>query len=215
MISPRFSAISSASIPSPVRPVSMPANLLLNLICDTLVLYRCASRLNVKPGTGASDSSRLFLAHLFRPVAFDVLAVIFDLSVRALLAPAEVLHGDLGGGLVHVEADPRAESRHRAPKQHVGEGLGHLTLESVQDLSPYDPALECGRRGERQAQRGVVAGHLEHFRRKNTVDLEEPLGQLVSEAARRLEVSGEGGEVLRGAAWQGHLVRAALRGLAA
>src|SRR5215204_2840163 len=119
MISPRFSAISSASIPSPVRPVSMPANLLLDPICATLVLYRCTSGLNVKPGTSASDSGCLFLAHLFRPVALDVLVVILDLSLRALLTPAEVLDGDLCGGLVHVEPDPRAESSHRAPQQHV------------------------------------------------------------------------------------------------
>src|SRR5215210_3839902 len=119
MISARFSAISSARMPSPVRPVSMPANLLFNPICATPVLYRCASRLNVKPGTSASNFGGLFLPHLFRPVAFDVLAVILDLSLRALLIPAEVLYGDLGGGLVHVEPDPLAEPRHRAPQQHV------------------------------------------------------------------------------------------------
>src|SRR5215210_4123732 len=144
MISARFSAISSARMPSPVRPVSMPANLLLDPICATPVLYRCASRLNVKPGTSASDSGCFFLAHLFRPVALDVLAVILDFSVRALLTPSKILHGDLCGGLVHVEPDPRAEPSHRAPQQHVGEGLGHLALEGVKDLSPYDAALDRG-----------------------------------------------------------------------
>src|SRR5918997_3039707 len=200
MISSRFPAISCERMPSPPRLVSTFSDLLYGSTDVTFLLYPGEFRLNV-----GNDAERLsdpdgLLAEALRLVTLDVPPVRFDLAPGALLAPAQVLYGYPGGCLVHVEAHRGAEPDHRAPEQHIGEGLGQLMMEGVEDLGAQEAGLDGGGRAEGHPQRGVVAGQRQHVGRTRAVEFEKPLGELVGQAALHLELRGEGVEVPYGAA---------------
>ena len=63
---------------------------------------------------------------------------------------------------------------------------------------------------EASAAKGRVVSHLQHIGRAHSVESEEPLGQLVGQTTRHLELRGEGLEVLYGAAEERDTVGAAL-----
>src|SRR5918994_1622381 len=98
----------------------------------------------------SSDDRGLLAAHALWLVALDVVTVGFDLALRAVLAPAQVLDGDPGCGLFHVEAHARPQPDHRAPEQHVSEGLGQLVREVARGLEPGGEGLEVPRLPSRQ-----------------------------------------------------------------
>src|SRR5918998_803232 len=221
----RFSVSSSERMPWLPLLVSTVGDLLLRVFGTTLVTYPGAPRINVKretepplhtPGkAAASDPGGLALPEALRPVALDVAAEVLDLFPRPVLGPAEVIDGHRGCSLVHVERHVRAQADHRAPEERVGQGLGHLPPEGVEHLASHENRLDGRVGGERDPQGGVVAGLLEDLWRAGAVEPEQALGELFGEAARGLEVRGEGGEVRDGPAREGDLVRAALRGFAA
>ena len=65
----------------------------------------------------------------------------------SLPVPTKVPHRYLSGRLVHVEAEGRSHTGHRAPLQRVGQGLGQLALEGVQDLGANDAGWVGGGEG--------------------------------------------------------------------
>src|SRR5215210_2105274 len=217
MISSRFPAISCERIPSLPRPVSTgyllkgllklhlyptPASAGLNGILTTVIKLSSVARRN-------SGADRLALAEGSRLVALDVLAEVLYFALGAFLVPTQMPHGDFGCGLINIEPDPRSQPDHRASQEHVGEGLGHLPPESVENLGADETTLDGGGRRERHPQRRVLSGHLEHFGRTRTIELEEPFGKVVGQVARHLELRGEGLEVLHGAARKRDLACAA------